>query len=106
MYVEYPTVRETNGEKATHQERKAENTECSVAGFDGSLKLLTETRDLMQNLVTQVANIANGKQSRELVNHVEELFATDAMNRDMLLETVLEKHQNQNRRNQMTRIEV
>ena len=42
---------------------KTENTECSVAGSDGSLKLLTETRHLMQNLVTQVANIANGKQS-------------------------------------------
>ena len=49
--------------KPTHQERKTENTECSVAGSDGSLKLLTETRDLMQNLVTQEANIANGKQS-------------------------------------------
>ena len=48
--------------KPSHQEKKSE-TEGSVTGSDGSLKLLSETRDLMQNLVTQVANIANGKQS-------------------------------------------
>ena len=61
-----PRADKPSGKKLIKQEPKTENGE-RVTGSDNSLKLLTETRDLVQNLVTQIKDIASGNQTKQTV---------------------------------------
>ena len=48
--------------KPARPEGKTDNKQSPIDGPDGSFIVLTETRDLVQNLVTQIANMAIDKQ--------------------------------------------
>lgn len=64
-----PRAEKPSEKKFTKQELKSENRE-RAAGSDDSLKLLTETRDLVQNLVTQIKDIASSSQSKQTVQPI------------------------------------
>ena len=51
--------------KQVKQEQKSENVDNVKSGSDDSQKLLAETKNLMQNLVTQIKNIAQSNQGKQ-----------------------------------------
>lgn len=52
--------------KPIKQEKIAENTESVAESPKDTMKILTETRELMQSLMTQVTNIANRNQNTQI----------------------------------------
>ena len=53
--------------KQVKQEQKSENVDHVKSGSDDSQKLLAETKNLMQNLVTQIENIAQSNQGKQTI---------------------------------------
>ena len=53
--------------KQVKQEQKSENVDNVKSGSDDSQKLLAETKNLMQNLVTQIENIAQSNQGKQTI---------------------------------------
>ena len=53
--------------KQVKQEQKSENVDNVKSGSDDSQKLLAETKNLMQNLVTQIENIAQSNQGKQAI---------------------------------------
>ena len=53
--------------KQVKQEQKSENVDNVKSGSDDSQKLLAETKNLMQNLVTQIENIAQNNQGKQTI---------------------------------------
>ena len=53
--------------KQVKQEQKSENVDHVKSGSDDSQKLLAETKNLMQNLVTQIENIAQSNQGKQAI---------------------------------------
>ena len=53
--------------KQVKQEQKSEHVDNVKSGSDDSQKLLAETKNLMQNLVTQIKNIAQSNQGKQTI---------------------------------------
>ena len=53
--------------KQVKQEQKSENVDNVKSGSDDSQKLLAETKNLMQNLVTQIENIVQSNQGKQTI---------------------------------------